>query len=148
MRRLAGLFAVLSLVLLSATPAPAASGDAASARAMLDRAVVALKSDESGALTKFNAGSDGFRDGDLYVFCFSMSSGQITAHPRLVGTDIRTLKDSTGKAFGQATFDLAREGQVKAIDYVFPRPSGGDPVPKESFVTRAGGEGCAVGYYK
>ena len=148
MRRLASLFAALSLVLLSATPAPAASGDAASARAMLDRAVAALKSDEAGALAKFNAGSDGFRDGDLYVFCFSISSGQLTAHPRLVGTDIRTLKDSTGRAFGQESFDLAQEGQVNAIDYTFPLPSGGDPVPKESFVTRVGGQGCGVGYYK
>ena len=27
-------------------------------------------------------------------------------------------------------------------------PGGTDPVPKQSFVTRAGNQGCGVGYYK
>jgi hypothetical protein len=32
--------------------------------------------------------------------------------------------------------------------YNFPKPGSNDPVPKESFVTQVGDQGCGVGYYK
>ena len=149
MSKLAVLFAALSFVLLSATAAPAAGGGTATeARAMLDRAVGELKANEAAALVKFDTGADGFKDRDLYVFCFDATTGIMTAHPRLKGTDIRTLKDSTGNAFGLQTFSSVKEGQVATVDYLFPLPSGGDPLPKQTFITRVGGQGCGVGYYK
>ncbi len=55
-------------------------GTADQAKAMLDRAIVALKSDEPGALSKFNDPSNRqFHDRDLYIFCFDVSDGKITA---------------------------------------------------------------------
>jgi hypothetical protein len=41
------------------------------------------------------------------------------------------------------------EGQITEVSYMFAKP-GADtkPVPKVSFVTRAGDLGCGVGYYK
>jgi signal transduction histidine kinase len=123
-------------------------GSAAEAKAMLDRAVVELKGDQAKALAKFNAGSDGFKDRDLYVFCFDMASGKFTAHPSLMGQDIRGLKDKSGAVFGEQIFNSAKEGTISTVDYVFPRPGGTDPVPKQSFVTRVANQGCAVGYYK
>ena len=65
--------------------------------------------------------------------------------------DDRTLKDSTGKAFGQELFAAGQkpEGQISEVGYLFPKP-GPDktPVPKVSFVTRVGDIYCGVGYYK
>ena len=123
-------------------------GTAAEAKAMLERAVAELKADQAKALAKFNAGSDGFKDRDLYVFCFDAASGLFTAHPTLLGKDIRSLKDKSGTPFGEHIFEAAKEGVINTVDYMFPRPGGTDPVPKQSFVTRAGNQGCGVGYYK
>jgi hypothetical protein len=78
-------------------------GTAEEARAMLDRAISALKTDEDKALTEFNDPNDKqFHDRDLYVVCFNVSDGKITAYlgPALLGVDIRTLSlndDSIGQ---------------------------------------------------
>jgi signal transduction histidine kinase len=128
--------------------AQAQFGSASEAKAMLERAVAELKADEAKALAKFNAGSDGFKDRDLYVFCFDAATGIFSAHPTLMGKDIRSLKDKSGTAFGEQIFTAAKEGAINTVDYMFPRPGGTDPVPKQSFVTRVGKQGCGVGYYK
>ena len=55
---------------------------------MLERAVAAVKANESKALADFNAGTGGFRDHDLYVFCARLD-GKVDAHVdpnRLAGT--------------------------------------------------------------
>ena len=44
------------------------TGTAAEAKAMLEKAVAAVKSDKAKAIAAFNAGSDGFKDRDLYPF--------------------------------------------------------------------------------
>ena len=65
------------------------------ARAMLDRAVAALKANEDAALKAFNDEKNkNFRDRDLFVFCFSLPDGNFTAYqsPLMVGTDVRELK--------------------------------------------------------
>src|SRR6516165_11929205 len=46
-----------------------AQGTAAEAKAMLDRAVAAVKADKTKALDMFNKGEGGFLDRDLYPFC-------------------------------------------------------------------------------
>ncbi len=130
-----------------------AQGTAAEARAMLDKAVAAVKSDEAVALAMFIKGEGGFKDRDLYVFCFRASDGKTLASPPSVpaGTDARTLKDSTGKVFGPELYAAAQkpEGQITEVSYMFPRP-GVDktPVQKVSFVTRVADLGCGVGHYK
>lgn len=148
MKKLA--FVLLLPFLLAAAPAPAQPfGTAAEAKAMLERAVAALKAGEAAAIAKFNSGADGFKDRDLYVFSFDMTTGKFTAHPNkaLMGTDIRTLKVKDDP-LGQRIFDTVKEGQILTVDYMFPKPSGGDPVPKQSFITRVGNTGAGVGYYK
>jgi cytochrome c len=77
-----------------------------------------------------------------------MASGKFTAHPTLMGQDIRTLKDKSGAAFGEQIFTNAKEGTISTVDYMFPRPGGTEAVPKQSYVTRVANEGCGVGYYK
>ena len=129
------------------------SGTAAEAKAMLERAVAALKAGEAKALTEFNDKSNKqFHDRDLYVFCVDMADGKMTAHPNpaLMGTDARALK-LKDDPFGQRVYDAIKNsapGSIVTVQYSYPRPGTTEPVPKESFVTRAGGQGCGVGYYK
>jgi hypothetical protein len=120
------------------------------ARAMLDKAAAAIVADKTKALDQFAKGEGGFKDRDLYPFCFNASDGIITAGPAAVmGTDVRQLKDNTGKEFGTEMFAGAAEGKVIEVSYMWPRP-GEDktPVLKTSYVTRAGDQACGVGYYR
>jgi signal transduction histidine kinase len=127
-----------------------ATGTAAEAKAMLEKAITELKANAVAALVKFNKADGGFRDRDLYVYCFEMGTGKFTAHtnPALMGTDVRALKEKDGSPLGQKVFDAAKEGTITTISYNFPKPGGTDPVPKEAYVTRVGDQGCGVGYYK
>ena len=130
------------------------SGTAAEARAMLDRAAAALKTQfKSTALSEFNdKNNKQYHDRDLYVFCLNMSDGKITAsaNQALIGTDIRTIK-AKDDSFGQRIYDAMKgtpEEGVATVDYNFPKPGTTEPLPKQSFVTRVGDQGCGVGFYK
>ena len=124
----------------------ASAGSAEDAKALLAKAVGALQADK-GALAKFDDPKGGFINGDLYVFCFDRKTG-VVENGSLKGKDMRTLKDSTGKAFGQDLFDDAKEGQVGTVEYMFPKPGATDPSPKVSFIQAVGDLACGVGYYK
>jgi hypothetical protein len=147
--------AVALTLLCSASMASAAQqfATAQDARAMLDRAVAALKSNETAALSAFNdPNTKEFHDRDINVFCFRLSDGTITAYssPGLLGIDIRTLalKDDP---IGKRTYDTvatAPEGSVVTMDYNFPKPGTSGPAAKQSIEARVGNEGCAVGYFK
>ena len=144
-----GALASLAMALSNVTFAQS-SGTAAEARAMLEKAVAALKADEAAALAKFPLFDGGFRDRDLYVYCFEMGTGKLTAHANqaLIGTDIRTLKEMDGSPLGQKIYDAAKEGTLTTVSYNFPKPGGAEPVAKEAVITRVGNQGCGVGYYK
>jgi hypothetical protein len=131
-------------------------GTADEAKAMLLKAAAAVKSDKTKALELINKGEGGFLDRDIYPFCFDLIDGKILAvasnnAKQFLGTDIRALKDATGKVYGPELHAAAQkpEGQITEVSYMFPRP-GADktPAPKVSFVTKAGDLGCGVGYYK
>ena len=118
---------------------------------MLEKAVAALKANEPDALAKFPKTDGGFRDRDLYVYCFNATDGKFTAHvnPALLGTDVRVLKDAKdGAPLGQKIFDTVKEGSFATVAYNFPKPGGTEAVPKEAYVTKVGNQGCGVGYYK
>ena len=128
-------------------------GTAQEARTMLDKAVAAVKADQAVALAMFNKGEGGFKDRDLYPFCFRLADGKGVATPVAVpaGTDLRTLKDPTGKVYGQEVYAAGQkpEGQITEVSYMLPKPGTTAPaVAKVSFVTRAGELVCGVGYYK
>jgi signal transduction histidine kinase len=127
-------------------------GSAGEARAMLDKALAAIRANKDAALVMFNNGDGGFKDRDLYPFCFNLSDGKfVAAVQRLLGTDTRTLKDPTGKVFGADLYAAAQkpEGQITEVNYMFPRPGTDQtPVPKVTFVGKVGDLGCGVGYYK
>ena len=150
--------AVPAAVIVLSPPASAqqTGGTADEARAMLMKALAAVKADEAKALEMFNKGEGGFRDRDLYVFCANVNDGTIVATgnrnlKEALGTDIRAAQNSTGERFGAEMYAAIQkpEGQITEVSYMFPRP-GADktPVPKVSYVTRVGDLGCGVGYYK
>jgi hypothetical protein len=128
-------------------------GTAEEAKAMLDRAVAALKSNEAIARGEFNdPDNKQFHDHDLYVVCFNMSDGKITAYsgPALLGVDIRTLS-LNDDPIGQRTYDAIHEapqGNIATVDYSFPKPGKTERVPKQFIETRIGNEACGVAYFK
>jgi hypothetical protein len=144
----------VSALTLSAAAFAQQGGTAQEARAMLDKAVAAVKADQAVAVAMFNKGEGGFLDRELYPFCFRIADGKSLAGPKAVpaGTDVRTLKDTTGNAYGLAIYAAAQkpEGQITELQsYMFPKPGATTPTfPKVSFVTRVGDLGCGVGYYK
>lgn len=145
------------LLLSPAAFAQQSGGTAADAKAMLMKAVTAVKADKAKALEMFTKGEGGFVDRDLYVFCDQLSDGKQVANgnpnaKQLIGVDIRTLKDSTGKMFGAELLAGMQkpEGEITEVSYLFPK-TGADktPVPKVGLVTKASADlGCGVGYYK
>jgi hypothetical protein len=150
------MIAMASAMVLTLSATAFAQGTASEARTMLDKAVVAVKADKAKTLDTINKGEGGFLDRDLYVFCFNIGDGKAVANGstnpaarKTIGVDVRTLKDATGKVFGQDLYDAAKEGQIAEVSYMFPKP-GADmtPVAKISLLTRVGDLGCGVGYYK
>ena len=148
-KKFTSVLAAVALLLGVAVAVAQQFGTAAEAKAMLEKAVAALKANEADALAKFNSPTGGFPDRDLYVFCFDMATGKFNAHvnPALMGTDSRALKVKD-QPVGQMVFNAAKEGTVTTVDYDFPKPGTTQPVPKESYVTRVGNEGCGVDYCK
>jgi hypothetical protein len=145
--------AVSALTLTVTALAQGQFGTPQEARAMLDKAVAAVKADQLVALAMFLKGEGGFKDRDLYPFCFRIADGKIIASPPVVpaGTDVRTLKDASGRVYGVDIYAAAQkpEGQITEVSYMFPRPGEPTkPVQKVSFVTKVGELGCGVGYYK
>ena len=73
----------------------------------------------------------------------------VTQAKTLIGTDVKTIKDKSGKAFSEEMYKTAQqEGKITEVSYMFPRPGETEPVQKISYVTRVGDIGCGVGYYK
>ena len=152
--------AAASAAVLALAPAAFAQyrgGTADEAKAMLVKAIAAVRADKDKALDMFNAGEGGFRDRDLYVFCVNASDGTIvaTGNPNLreaLGADIRSAQNSTGQAFGAEIYAAMQkpEGQITEVSYMFPKPGADEtPVARITLAARADNDlGCGVGYYK
>ena len=139
---------VLSVVAVATLVAAQAQyGTAAEAKAMLEKAVGAVKANKAKALAEFTKGEGGFKDRDLYPFCGG-PDGNFTAHPSLTGKSLKDLKDKAGKPLGAEMYKVATEGKISEVSYMWPRPGQTEPVQKVSYVTKAGDQVCAVGYYK
>ena len=85
------------------------------AKAMLDKAVVAVKEDKTKALDMFNKGDGGFKDRDLYVYCANASDGIFTAHPKLKGEQLKDIKGEKGFPLGKEIMEKATEGKISEV---------------------------------
>ena len=134
---------IIAVVLFGATTTQAGDfGTADEARAMLNKAVAAVKADESKALAMFNSGSGGFKDRDLYVLCADAKTGTITASP---SSDGKNLNDF---APGRKVLQTAAVGKVSEITYMWPRPGSLTRLRKHTFYTKVGNQICGVGYWE
>ena len=139
----------VSALTLSAAAFAQQGGTAQEARAMLDKAVVAVKADKTKALDMFNKGEGGFRDRDLYVFWANAPDGIMTAHPYgYKGKQLREIFGKKGYPFGQEIMEKTNEGEIKEVSYWRPRPGSDDQVKKTTYYTKVGDEICGVGYYQ
>jgi hypothetical protein len=142
------------LLVLAALPAMAARaqefrdfGSPQDALLMLERVIGAMRTDEGKALQLFNEGAPGFRELDLYPYCGN-ADGVFTAHPDLVGTSMRDLRDKRGNPLGEWLYDTAKADKIGRVTYFWPRPGSTDILQKVALVTRIGDQVCAVGYYR
>jgi len=141
--------AVLALVLpVSVLTAQASYGTEAQAKAMLNRAVAAMKQDTAKALAMFNKGEGGFKDRDLYVFCANAANGTLMAHPYLRGEHLQDIKGKKGYPLGKEIMQNATVGKIKEVSYWWPRPGSDKALEKHAFYTKVEGYNCGVGYYK
>ena len=92
---------------------PADFGTSEEAKAMLEKAVAAVKENKAKALDMFNKGEGGFKDRDLYVYCANASDGIFTAHPTLKGKQLRDIKGKHGAPLGETIMENAPEGTTK-----------------------------------
>src|SRR3569832_120163 len=86
---------VLALIACLAAGSVAAADpvDALKAKQMLERVAVAVQRDQAAAMQTFSAGAEGFKDGNIYHFCFRISDG-IVLTGQTAGKDIRTFPGS------------------------------------------------------
>jgi hypothetical protein len=119
------------------------------AKALLQKAVIAVKEDKAKALDLFNTGQGGFKDRDLYVWCANAGDGIMTAHPYgNKGKQLREIFGKKGYPVGQEVMQKATEGEIKEVTYWWPRPGSDEPLKKTSFYTKVGDQICGVGYYQ
>jgi hypothetical protein len=141
--------AVLVLVMLTSVAAAQAQfGTEKDAKAMLERAIAALKQNKEKALEMFNKGEGGFKDRDLYVFCANASDGVVTAHPYMKGENMQDIVGKKGFPVGKEIMRTATEGKINEVTYWWPRPGSDKPLEKHAFYTKVAGQNCGVGYYK
>jgi hypothetical protein len=143
-----GLVATLVISFSSFAAEEARFGSEQEAKAMLEKAVAALKADKAKALAMFNKGEGGFKDRDLYVFCANASDGVMTAHPYLKGELLQDIVGKKGFPLGKAIMETAAEGKIQSVTYWWPRPGTETPLEKHTFYTKVGDQICGVGYYK
>jgi hypothetical protein len=118
----------------SAEPQIASPADG---KAMIERAISALKTNEAAALSAFNDEKNKeFRERDLYVYCFSLPDGNITAYqsPVMIGTNVKELKMPPNNPVGQRACEAvakAPEGEIVSLPMIFRSPAPKRPPPKK-----------------
>jgi signal transduction histidine kinase len=152
MNKTLGIF-ILIAGLGTETVSAAEFGTAAEARSMIEAAALAVATNKEEAIEDFTAGEAPFKEKDLYVFCAEGNSEKstITAHganSMLIGKENQDWLDKAGKPFVQEMWQLATEGELGIVEYLWPRPGEQYPAQKASYVTRIGDILCGVGYYK
>jgi hypothetical protein len=143
------IYAVIQVFFTTASVWATDFGTPEEAKAMLEKAVAAVKEDKAKALDMFNKGEGGFIDRDLYVFCANAGDGIVTAHPYgEKGKQMKGIVGVNGERLGETMMQNATEGTIKETTYVWPRHPTGEVREKTVFYTKVGDQICGSGYYK
>ncbi len=130
-----------SSVFLSAAPAVQNGGNQAKdAQQLVAKAIDYIKANgKEKAYAEFTRNDTGqFKKGDLYVFVLT-NDYRIAAHganPKLMGKDLKELKDSNGKYFFKEMVDSGLKNGESWTDYMWTNPLTGKPAPKSSYVKK------------
>lgn len=138
-------------VSFTAQAADRASAD--QAIAMTRKAVAYLKANGSGkAFADFaNPANTDFHDRDLYIYVYDMKGNCVAhgANPKLIGKNLRDMRDGEGKyivrGFIEAASSAAGSGWV---DYTWPNPVTKAIETKSGYVERSGDLIVGSGIYK
>jgi hypothetical protein len=144
---LSALFVVSISANLTTTSPAQEFGTLNEAKAMLDRAIIAIKEDKATAIASFNHNDPKYRDRDLFVFCFNRKDGKFTAHEAMVGWDVRILYDIWGSPFGEEMFAV-KDGQTTEVAYLSPVPGSTMLSPRRAYVVGIGDQACGVSAYQ
>lgn len=121
------------------------------AKTLLDRAIAhvdAVGSEK--AFADFNNPNGGFKDRDLYVYCYDME-GKAVAHggnPGLIGKNLMDLTDSNGVQPVKESIHVVQTSGQGWVDYKWPNPITKKIEAKSAYVRKAKDDWCGVGYYK
>jgi hypothetical protein len=141
-------FLVISIGVNFTTTSPAEEfGTLNEAKALLDRAIIAIKEDRAAAIASFNRNDPRYRDRDLFVFCFDRKDGKFTAHEAMIGWDVRMLYDIWGSPFGEEMFAV-KDGEATQVTYLSPVPGSTMLSPRRAYVVGIGDQACGVSAYQ
>ena len=107
---------------------------------------------EEDAKTRAIADVMAMRFGEGGYFFINSFDGMMVAHPlnaKLIGTDVRGLKDTQGKAFNIELIQLAQNPGSGFVDYYWDKPGQSEPVEKFSYIQgfKPWGWGIGTGVY-
>jgi cytochrome c len=147
----AGCVALLAAMLLAAGAVAAAAATPEEAQALSQRAAAhILEVGEDRAFADFTRPDGGFKDGELYVFCYDRN-GINKAHggnPAFVGRNLLHIKDPDGR---EPNFLIVKTGFEQGrgwVDFKWPNPVTKRIEDKSAYVIRTHDVVCGVGYYK
>ena len=112
----------------------------------VDRAIELYDQRGLEAMKEYYNSADSF-EGEWYLFAIDANDIYIVhpLFPRLIGTDIKDVVDSTGYELGKDIAKATEEGRW--IEYLWPHPVTLAEVPKVSYAKRYDGYIFASGYY-
>jgi signal transduction histidine kinase len=147
------LAAATSLALVAAAPAfaQAKNGSKDEAVAMVKKAVAHIKAaGKAKAFADFTAKASPFVDRDLYVYTADMT-GKVAAHganEKLIGRDLKQIKDADGKVFVAEILEKAQGGKPAWTDYKWVNPTNKEIEQKSAYCEPTEGHVVCVGVYK
>ena len=124
------------------------------ARALLDRAVAAVRGDRQAALEAFNQRKKEYFEDDLYVFVINLSDKRTLAHgadPSLVGTDATQFVDVDATSFGRPLVErmitAVKASDRGEIEYAWSNPVTNLGERKHAYLAKVNQMIVGVGYY-
>lgn len=140
---------ILAVLIATVRAVPAATPE--QARAASERASAYLQEvGEAKAFSDFTRPDGGFKDGELYVFCYD-GKGLNLAHggnPAFAGRNQLHIKDPDGVEPIRLIVKTGFEEGRGWVDFKWPNPATKRIENKSAHVIRTNGVVCGVGYYK
>lgn len=148
---MANLRHILLVAALATVPEIASAATAEQAQAMAERASQhILKVGKEKAYADFTNHAEGFKDGELYVYCFA-PDGTAVAHggsAALVGKNLLDMKDPDGVRPIVTLLEIGKKDGKGWYDFKWQNPETKKVQAKSAYAIRTGEDTCGVGFYR